>query len=174
MVISMQTRHIVLGLALFATIIASILPYENDTATEVVEALEMPTKKMTNVQHSMPQTTLSLPTERRWQSNDEVVDIFYQAPPVVPKPTVSRLIKPALPMPPPQPVAPALPFTYFGKMTEANSTTAYLNKGGRNYAVKGGETIDGIYKIKLVDTQKVIFEYLPLQTEQTLVIRGAN
>lgn len=169
----MQTRHHLLALALVATVIAAILPQEDKLDSEIVEALDTPNKKTERIQ---PRShTLNSPQKgRHWKSTPKTINIFYQAPAVPLIPKIVKAHKPAAPIEIQQPVAPALPFSYFGKMVETNSTIAYISNGGRNYAVKGGETIDGIYKIKLVDSQKVVFEYLPLHTEQTLIIRGTN
>ena len=81
---------------------------------------------------------------------------------------------PPKPVPPPPPAPPPLPFTYMGKLVEDGKLTVFLLRDDKNYAIKPGDTLDGSYRVDSVDAQRVVFTYLPLNMQQTLVIGGVN
>ena len=82
---------------------------------------------------------------------------------------------PPPPPPAPKPVAPPLPFQYFGHMATGQETKAFLNYQGRVIAVKTGEVINGTYAVQSVSRNEVIFVYLPLKETQTLATgTGSN
>lgn len=72
--------------------------------------------------------------------------------------------------PEPPPAAPPLPFTYFGRMSEAGGITVFLNGAGRNHAVRVGDVLDERYRIEAIDESELVVTYLPLQQRQTLRI----
>lgn len=167
----MNTRQYILGLALIATAVAS-LNSMNEPSSEIVEAVTPKTKRSVSPQHKESDILHSAP--RKWILSEKTIDLFYVPPKVAPAVTIEKKPKLTTPAPPPQPVAPPLPFTYLGKIIEENQVIVFVTKAGRNLIIKGGETIDGTYNVKSIDSQKVVFVYLPLKTEQTLIIRGAN
>lgn len=116
-----------------------------------------------------------MPTNMQWVLEKGAPDLFALAPRVViaPKPLIR---KPAIVMAMAKlkPTAPALPFIYIGKMLVEGKATVYVSKDGRNYALTGGEVIDGVYNVIHVDQHKVTFQYVPLKIEQELIIRGTN
>jgi hypothetical protein len=61
-----------------------------------------------------------------------------------------------------------------GKLLDDGKLTVFLTKQDRNYAIKAGDTIDGAYRVESVEAQRVLFTYLPLNMQQTLVIGGVN
>lgn len=77
--------------------------------------------------------------------------------------------------PPPAPVAPPLPFVYFGKMAEGEEPYAFLQKGKVVQVVKAGDELDKKYRVESITSNAVTFVYLPLNTVQvaTLGTRGA-
>jgi len=79
---------------------------------------------------------------------------------------------PPKPVPPPPPSAPPLPFAYMGKLIEDGQMTVFLTKQDRNYVVKSGDTIDGMYKVEEVSARIMTLTYLPLKIKQTLMIGG--
>lgn len=79
---------------------------------------------------------------------------------------------PPKPLPPPPPSAPPLPFAYMGKMIEDGHLTVFLTKQDRNYVVKAGETLEGMYKVESVTPLMMTLVYLPLNIKQTLMIGG--
>ena len=68
---------------------------------------------------------------------------------------------------PEKPVAPPLPFKYFGRLTEKGKTDVYVMRGEDLLAVAPGETL-GEYRVDAVSDASISFTYLPLKTKQTL------
>lgn len=99
---------------------------------------------------------------------DEAGDLFAAKSWYVPPPPP----KPVPPPPPPPPSAPPLPFSFLGKMVDDGHMTVYLSKDGRNYVVKAGETIDGMYQVEEIGPRMMTLVYLPLNIKQTLMIGG--
>jgi hypothetical protein len=75
---------------------------------------------------------------------------------------------------PPPPQAPPLPYTYVGKIMDGGQVIVFLAKQDRNYMVKEGETLDGIYRIDDINAGTMLFTYLPLNQQQILAIGAAN
>ena len=79
--------------------------------------------------------------------------------------------------PPPQPAkpqAPPLPFVYMGKLVDDGETTVFLTKDNRNYILRQGDTVDGVYRVDKIDERAVSLTYLPLKIKQTLALGGEN
>jgi hypothetical protein len=83
-------------------------------------------------------------------------------PPPPPKP-------PPLP-PPPPPMAPPLPYRYLGKWKEDGHLVVYLQIGNQTYPVKGGELLDGQWRVDEVNERSVRFTYVPLGQSAALNI----
>jgi hypothetical protein len=66
------------------------------------------------------------------------------------------------------PAAPPLPFAYMGKVVDDGIETVFLTRQDKNYAVKTGETIDGVYRLEKIEPSSVTFTYLPLRQRQRL------
>ena len=66
-----------------------------------------------------------------------------------------------------KPVAPPLPFRYFGRLTENGKTEVYVMRGEDLLAVAPGQT-HGEYRVDAVSESSIAFTYLPLKTKQTL------
>ncbi|MGE5493182.1 MAG: hypothetical protein ACM31P_18075 [Actinomycetota bacterium] len=91
----------------------------------------------------------------------EIRDIF---------PKESWYVPPPPPPPgPPQP--PELPFTYLGRLVDRGRITVYLEDDDeRNLAVRQGDVINGVYRVKRITPNAVTFVYLPMHKQQTLEI----
>ncbi|MGE5526967.1 MAG: hypothetical protein ACM3SS_24865, partial [Rhodospirillaceae bacterium] len=76
------------------------------------------------------------------------------APPVVQKPA--------------PPTAPALPYTYFGRMTEDGKQYVFLQRGERSYTAKSGDVLDNQYRVEEITNDAVFITYLPLKQRQVL------
>lgn len=81
---------------------------------------------------------------------------------------------PPKPAPPPPPAPPPMPFTYMGRLVEDGKTTVFLTKQNRNYAIAQGDTVEGGYRVDIIDANRVVFTYLPLNMQQTLTTGGTN
>jgi hypothetical protein len=73
---------------------------------------------------------------------------------------------------PPAPTAPALPFKYFGKLTQNGKTEVYVMRGDELLAVAPGENIDNDYSVESISDSAIGFTYLPLKTRQNLELPG--
>lgn len=76
----------------------------------------------------------------------------------------------AAPPPPPPPQAPPLPFRYVGMLGDDGRTTLFLTNGDRDVAAKPGDVIDGVWRLELVNEQRALFVYVPLQQSRTLTL----
>ena len=66
-----------------------------------------------------------------------------------------------------KPVAPPLPFQYFGRLTENGKTEVFVMRGEELIAIAAGQKI-GDYKVEQVAEASISFTYLPLKMKQTL------
>jgi hypothetical protein len=66
-----------------------------------------------------------------------------------------------------KPVAPPLPFQYFGRLTENGKTEVFVMRGEELLAISAGQTI-GDYRVDQIAAAGISFTYLPLKTKQTL------
>ncbi len=73
-------------------------------------------------------------------------------------------------------VAPPIPFSYVGRMLDAESgkLVLYLAKNAIPYLVSVGDVIDGKYRVEGVTEEELTLIYLPLNTKQTLTIGDRN
>jgi hypothetical protein len=91
-----------------------------------------------------------------------------------------RSFEPAAPAPgaaaqaPAKPTAPALPFTYLGKLIEDGKLEVFLGRGDDSYSVVAGRKIGSDYRVDKVTETSVTFTYLPLKTKQVLDIPAVN
>lgn len=83
-------------------------------------------------------------------------------PPPPPKP-------PPLP-PPPPPTAPPLPYRYLGKWKEDGQLIVYLQIDNQAYPVKGGELLNGQWRVDEVNERSIRFTYVPLDQTASLNI----
>ena len=66
-----------------------------------------------------------------------------------------------------KPSAPALPFQYFGRLTENGKTDVFVMRGDELLAVAPGQKL-GDYRVDAIGNSSISFTYLPLKTKQTL------
>jgi len=93
---------------------------------------------------------------------------FKPAPPQRKELPPSAPVQAAAPPPLPPPSAPPVPFTYLGRLSEDNRTTAFLTSGERNLVVKPGDVIDNNYRVDEVTDKMVQLTYLPLNIKQSV------
>lgn len=89
---------------------------------------------------------------------------WYVAPPPPPPPP------PQAPAAPVKPSAPPLPFTFMGKLIEADQLTVFLVKDERVYMASEGDVIDDTYRLEKIEPGQLTLLYLPLKTVQTLAV----
>lgn len=151
-------RNIVLGIALVATIIASVVDFPASDAPE-------PTQQKTGnsvIRRDLP--TVAETTTVREQYATQAGDLFaphsWQPPPPLPS-------KPAAPR------APPLPFLYLGKVLEGGEILVFLGQGTRTHLLRRGDVL-AEYKIDEITPTEITFVYLPLNEKQHLTFGSAN
>ena len=68
---------------------------------------------------------------------------------------------------PAKPVAPPLPFRYFGKLQESGKREVFVMRGDELISIQAGKTY-GEYRVDQVADARITFTYLPLKTTQIL------
>ncbi len=66
-----------------------------------------------------------------------------------------------------KPVAPPLPFQYFGRLTENGKTEVFVMRGEELLAIAPGQKL-GDYRVEQIADASISFTYLPLKMKQTL------
>ena len=66
-----------------------------------------------------------------------------------------------------KPVAPPLPFQYFGRLTENGKTEVFVMRGDELITIAAGQKL-GDYRVDKVADASISFTYLPLKMKQTL------
>lgn len=120
--------------------------------------------------HAATQTTGNAPGANLSRLSAAQVDAFAPrdwTPPPPPPP------KPAPPPLPPPPMAPPLPYHYLGKLQESGHLVVFLDSNSRPIAVKGGEVLDGQWRVDEITPRMVRFTYIPLAQTATLNIGEA-
>ncbi len=166
---SQRKRSVVLGAALIATLAAVAWVSQQTDETPVLAA---PVRQSNAAKVIRPNTQSHVALEKLQRTRAEadtptVEDVFQAKSWYVPPP-------PPKPVPPPPPAPPPLPFIYMGKLLEEDKLTIFLSKQDRSFAIKAGETLEGAYRVDSVNARQVIFTYLPLNMQQTLILGGAN
>ena len=84
---------------------------------------------------------------------------WYRAPPPV-------IVKPA---PPPPPMAPAFPYSFFGRYERGGEKPVIiLQRGESVYDAHVGDVLDGAWNIDAFDAGHLTVTYIPLQQKQTV------
>jgi hypothetical protein len=66
------------------------------------------------------------------------------------------------------PIAPALPFTYFGKLIENGKTEVFVMRGDELISIAAGQKIDGEYRVDAITESSIVFTYLPLKAKLSI------
>jgi len=161
------TRRWLLGIALTATVAAALWD-GGDTPEPVTTAKsERPVPPRGGARAAAPLPEIKLGALDQKMPRDPVADAFvarsWEPPPV-----------PVKVAPPPPPRAPALPYTYVGKILEDGASVVFVARQNRNYAVKKGDTLDATYRVDEITGTEMVLTYLPLDQRQSLRIGAAN
>lgn len=162
----MTPRHLVMGVALAATLAAVWLGGEEgvDSDAGVVEAA--PRRQTPSAQVALAPLAadrIAAPTEPVARFAAGGPDLFPPQswkPPPVPTPVV---VAP----PPPPPQAPPLPFKYVGRWDAGEGEALFLAQGDRVVSVRVGQTL-AQWHLDSVDAGGMNFTYLPLQQQRQL------
>ena len=170
MSLSPAKRKIALGVALAATLGATVWVGEQDDAAPELVAQAAPRPAVEPASRPAPRASVPAITRaglKREISREPVPDVFAAKSWYVPPPP-PKYVPPPPPPPPPAPVPPPLPFGYLGKLVDHGEITVFVVFKGRNLAVKANEVIDSTYRIDSVDARSMVLTYLPLDMKQTL------
>lgn len=129
------------------------------------EVVDVNVRRQTVVRPAQPVLIASsLDAIHRGQADSEAKNLF----------AIKSWYVPPPPPKPPPPAPPPLPFTYLGKAIDGEQVTVFVAQGDRNYALKTGDVIDGIYRVEAITPPVMTLTYIPLRMQQTLEIGGAN
>lgn len=171
----MSKRGLVLGVMLLGSVAATIHVYLNEKNEVVQVTSRKPVDQKSESWNLFtkqdsasvdPEANLSQMSTRR--IDEELLPLFDSAR------KKEKIEQVSIEPQPVAPTAPPLPFKFFGKMHENDEITLFLSMNERNLIVKTGDTIDGVYRVDLVNDRSVEFTYLPMQLKQTLPIGGQS
>jgi hypothetical protein len=127
------------------------------------------------VQHAAFEA-LHLLKQQRQREPGAITDLF--SPPAAPAaPAAAPPAPPRVamaPQPPPRPAAPPLPFKYLGRLDGPQQTIVYLLRNQDMLIAAEGEQLDQDYRVERIVERAVHLTYLPLATEQVLIIPAAR
>ena len=107
----------------------------------------------------------------RHVAGESVVDLFTGRSWAPPPPPVPAAAAP----PPPAPAAPALPFTYVGRVQAPDEkAVVYLARGERMVSATEGEVLDQIYRVESLGEEEIVFVFVPLGQKQVLRTDGGG
>lgn len=87
--------------------------------------------------------------------------------------------------PPPPPVAapitaaaappapPPLPYKFAGTLAAEPGQQVLLSKGDSVFAVKVGDTLDGLYRVDAINELEILLNYLPLKLQQAITVTSS-
>lgn len=154
----MKPRHLLLALALAATLAAAFWPRPQE-AEVVGAAVRKP--HASNPPHPRP---LSRPRER-----DEMSTLGAMRADLFPPQTWQPPPPPAAKRVEPPPLAPPLPFHYLGRWKEGGGDVIFLDQGGRVLQARVGDTLAG-WHLDQVGDDALVFTWISLNMRQTLRI----
>ncbi len=161
-------RHVLLGLALVATAIASVVDLPGLAPSPDAQAVSAPVSKgPASKPVAVRVQAPALPGPARF--GPQVSDLFAgrrAGAPVVVAPVAAV-------SPPPVPAAPPLPFQYQGKLMEHDAVVAFLNVGSRTHILRKGDVVAD-YRVVDITAAGMTFVYLPLNEQQRLNFGSAN
>lgn len=98
---------------------------------------------------------------------------WYSPPPTPPANLLPSPPSASTPVPPLPPVAPALPFTYIGRMIDGNDVVLFLLKNGRQRTVKENDVLDDAYHVDKITDKLAVLTYLPMNVQQNLAFNSS-
>lgn len=153
-------KYVIWGLLLATVYLAFDASRQQDESADLSAPVDVGRRTESRAAGGDAATASGLP-KRKWQeesAGDPFRTMAWYTPPKI------------QPEPPPAPVAPPLPFVYFGKMAEGEQPYAFLQKGSAVQVVKPGDVLDNKYRVESVTSKAVTLIYLPLNTLQVAVL----
>lgn len=169
----LNQRQFMLASALVLTLLAAFFAPPKPEE-ELVEANKVRSAKITDgtsqTETIVENSAVHSVEKRKWVT-EKSNNLFPSKLKPLPPPIV---LAPQVPLPPPKPIAPPLPFVYIGKVIEEGKLTVFVSKQQQNYLLKGGEVIEGTYRVDKVESGRLVFTYLPLETVQVMTFGGRD
>lgn len=158
-----RLRNLVFGITLISVCVhADAEPLEKNAVDETSMRTPVQSEASAPLISSEHIDSLSLERLKRARMNVRKSSTFAAKSWYVPTPTPK-------PQPTPPPSAPPLPFTYLGKIQEAQGKlTFFLSDGNQMRLVGAGETINDTYSVDGIEDGKLALTYLPLHIKQYL------
>jgi len=144
--------------------ITLLMVYLVEQQEEDIDAVEVRAPESVQVQSFQPTRT------------DIAEDDFQLRKPIIETPKnlfeVPRSAEPEMPVDhqPAQPVIPANPYVYVGKLIEDGEMRVFLTNGQKNYVVKTGDTLEDTWQVKSIESTEMILFNLPTQTQVSVQI----
>lgn len=164
----MRMRHVLLAVALLATLAASWWAVNEESGGDVVQPVERaPRSRLASGQGKSGDAPAST------AGNLARLDVVRAPWPELGDP-LARIVSfappppPSAPAGPVEPQAPPLPFRYVGAIDDAQGKAVFLLEGAQVRVARQGEEIAGRYRVERITPSAVEFTYLPLKKIQTL------
>lgn len=173
----MKPRHLVLGLALAATVALVVMgeraPQDGVSQPVVRAAAPVRAGAPASVARKATPEQIIARLVPRAELVGEPGETFGEAGPMFltqdwnpPPPKAPS----APPPPPPPPSAPPLPFTFVGKAVQDGKWEVFLAQGEKTHIARANMVIDGIYRVDAIAPPVLTLTYLPLKQVQQLNI----
>lgn len=175
-----KKRKLIVGGALIATLIATVLVEEEEILIDPVDTIQ-PAKpsgdRVKNQENNSGLLDVSKLGQRKFNS---LAGELFASTSWVPKQPQADLQEQAViaakaakaSAPPPAPTAPPLQFKYAGKAIADNETWVFLSQAGENLIAKLGGKINDKYRLDSINDDVITMTYLPLNVKQTLTINN--
>lgn len=171
-----RARQALIYGALLATALAAVFAPEpvSEPAPGAKEEVMQPTREAVTPAAPREPASAAMPAvedtawlpKPRLALTESPTDLFYIEPP--PRPATERA--PVAVAPPPAPMAPPLPYTYMGKLSDQGELAVFLTRNGKPYVARPGDVLDGQYRVDAIRPPVLELTYLPLEQKQTLNI----
>ena len=99
--------------------------------------------------------------------SDPFAKADWNPPPPPPPPALLRRETMELP---PKPVAPPIPYAYFGMSIQDGRTVVFVMRDQRTFVLAVGEVIENLYRVEEIRPADVVLTYLPLNERQVMKI----
>ena len=162
MMLSATQRRLGLGFALLLAIGLTVIGDGRTIPVETPKTAPVGQDQATTGAISETQARIEFAKLARVPPAADGIDVF--APKIRSRVSVARVAI----APPPQPVAPPLPFQYVGQIKGREGPTVLLSRGEESFSVKPGEPIDNDYRLESMTDEALTIVYLPLNERQTL------
>lgn len=165
-------RRLLLGGALAATVVATVLAPDPDQAVvaaagpAAAPASPSTSGVATQVRDARtPEEILGIRPRHKGDAPSAFQPRQWAKPASKP-----RVIRPVAKVQPADAKAPPLPFKVLGQYVDGDEPAVFLQFNEKTLVVKSGESVDENYRIESIAQGKITFLYVPLAEKQTLAL----